>query len=164
MNIEKTIKHYLDIDNNDYKKQLSYFQDLENENIKIFDFQIIQIKSRELFNKGVKEFYEKNYKKALDLFQDSIKLNPANPLALWNILRLKVILDNDIITISNNIKDFKKYKFDYICSTTRNLKSINNPPYFACLFFHFRLNQDTIFFGGFVIRFFLLWLSSIRSF
>jgi len=91
--------------NLDYKEELSYIRSLDLADIKIFDFQIIQLKARELFNQGVKEFHNANFSKALNLFLKSVKINPDNPLSYWNVARLKVILNYETEKIENDYKN-----------------------------------------------------------
>jgi len=82
------------------KKKLGNIISLPSSEIKFFDIRIILLKARELFNRGIKYFYKRQFSRALKLFLESIKLNPENSLAYWNIGRLKVILNankNEII-------------------------------------------------------------------
>jgi len=83
-----------------YKKKLENIISLPVLEINFFDIRIILLKARELFNKGIKYFYKKQFSRALKLFLESSKLNPENPLVYWNIGKLKAILNankNEII-------------------------------------------------------------------
>jgi len=91
--------------NKDYQERLNYIASLYPEDIEIFDFQVILLKARELFNRGVKEFYKKNFLKALSLFLESVKINPKNPLSYWNMARLKVILNYEVEEIENDYRN-----------------------------------------------------------
>lgn len=92
------------IDKN-YKERLSYIEELNSADIKIFDSQIIQLKARELFNQGVKEFHNRNFSKAFNLFLKSVKINPVNPLSYWNVARLKIILNYNVAEIAEDYKN-----------------------------------------------------------
>jgi predicted SAM-dependent methyltransferase len=105
------------IDKNlDYKEKLSYIDSLNPVDIKIFDFQVIQLKARELFNQGIKQFCKGNFLEALDLFSESVKINPANPLSYWNMARLKVILNFGVEKIEN------EYKKSLFLTSDKNIK------------------------------------------
>ncbi len=91
-----------------YEERLSYIKGLNIVEIKIFDFQVIQLKARELFNQGVKQFCKRNFSGALNLFLESVKINPANPLNYWNMARLKIILNYEIEKI---VEDYKNALF-----------------------------------------------------
>jgi predicted SAM-dependent methyltransferase len=88
-----------------HKEELHYIEGLNLSDIKIFDFQIVQLKARELFNQGVKEFHNSNFSKALNLFLKSVKINQDNPLSYWNLARLKVILNYETEKIENDYKN-----------------------------------------------------------
>jgi predicted SAM-dependent methyltransferase len=114
------------IDNDlDYKARFSYIEGLFPVDIKIFDFQIIQFKARELFNQGVKKFSKGNFLEALNLFLESVKINPANPLNYWNMARLKVILGYKEKEIEN---DYRKALFFISDKNIQNkiLRELNN--------------------------------------
>jgi len=104
LEIETFLRDLVD-ENSNFKEKLSYIETLEPANIKIFDFQIIQLKARELFNQGVKEFFRKNFLKALNLFLKSVKINPNSPLSFWNAARLKIILNYKAREIENDYKN-----------------------------------------------------------
>ncbi|MEM5855117.1 MAG: methyltransferase domain-containing protein [Candidatus Aenigmatarchaeota archaeon] len=86
----------------DYKERFSYIINLEPIDIKIFDFYLVCLEAKKLFNIGIKEFYKKNFSKALSLFLKSSKLNPDNPLIYWNIARLGLILKLEKTKIVEN--------------------------------------------------------------
>ncbi|NVM04960.1 MAG: methyltransferase domain-containing protein [Candidatus Helarchaeota archaeon] len=77
----------------DYTQRLSYILNLEPNDIKIFDFELILLQADKLFNIGIKNFHKKNFTQALDCFLKSSRLNPDNYLIYWNIARLGCILD-----------------------------------------------------------------------
>jgi len=119
--------------NKDYQERLNYIASLYPEDIKIFDFQVILIKAREFFNQGVKEFYKRNFPEALNLFLESVKINPKNPLSYWNMARLKIILncerekiENDyknamFLTLNKNIKNEIKLELNNFSNKRLNL-------------------------------------------
>lgn len=76
----------------EYRERLEYISSLPSSHIKIFDFHIISLEAKKLFNLGVKCFYKKEFHKALKLFSKSSKINPDNPLVYWNEARLGSIL------------------------------------------------------------------------
>ena len=58
-----------------------------------------------MFNQGVKEFYNRNFSKALNLFLKSVKINSVNPLSYWNIARLKIILRYNQAEVAEDYKN-----------------------------------------------------------
>ncbi len=84
------------------ERRLEYILNLDSADIKFFDFHLIAGEAERLFYKGVKQFHEKNFLKALNLFQRSSKLNPKNPFVYWNMARLEVILGYEIHMIAGD--------------------------------------------------------------
>lgn len=56
--------------------------------IDFFSEQMLIMKANLLFRQGAKEFILKNYKKAINKFEDSIKLHRDQILSYWNLARL----------------------------------------------------------------------------
>jgi len=106
--LESTIIQCLADENLDYKERLNYIEGLNRANIKIFDFQVIQFEARKLFNRGVKQFCKRNFLEALNLFLESVKINPTNPLNYWNTARLKINLNYETEKI---VEDYKNALF-----------------------------------------------------
>ena len=77
------------------KKRLNYIANLKPADIKIFNSHVVLLEARKFFNKGVREFHKKNFYRSLCSFSRSVKLNPENPLAYWNIARVGAILKRD---------------------------------------------------------------------
>ncbi|NIQ04668.1 MAG: methyltransferase domain-containing protein [Candidatus Korarchaeota archaeon] len=73
-------------------QRMNYLLSLEATNIELFDFQIISLHAKRLFNIGVKKFHNGKLSGALDSTVQSAKILPKNPLAHWNIARLRSIL------------------------------------------------------------------------
>ena len=82
--------------------ELNYLLKIKNEEIKLFNFHVVQHKAIILSNKGIKEFSKKNYKKAIEYFLDSISLFPNNAVPFWNLARLGIITKNN----KNNISEY----------------------------------------------------------
>jgi len=76
----------------EYKERLDYIIKLKPTKIDIFDFYLVLIEAKKLFNIAVKYFHQRKFSKALDLFMRSSRINPDNPLAYWNMARLGCIL------------------------------------------------------------------------
>ena len=95
----------------DYKESLNYVTNLEPTEALIFDFDLVFLEAKKLFNLGVKQFYKKYFTKAMSNLLQSSKLNPDNPLVYWNMARLSLILksENHII-IENYEKALKLAK------------------------------------------------------
>jgi len=95
----------------DYKERLSYITSLEPTDLLIFDFDLVFLEAKKLFNLGVKQFHKGDFTKAMNIFLQSAKINPGNPLVYWNIARLNCILksENHII-IDNYEKALKLIK------------------------------------------------------
>lgn len=74
------------------KERLKYIMHLEPTDIEIFDFYLVCMEAKKLFNMGVKYFLKRRSSKALNLFLKSSKINPDNPLVYWNMARLSCIL------------------------------------------------------------------------
>jgi len=103
--IESMITQCLSDKSLEYEERLSYINGLDPVDIKIFDFEVIQLEARKLFNQGVKQFFKRNFLEALNLFLESVKTNPANPLNYWNIARLRVILHYGVEKIAEDYKN-----------------------------------------------------------
>lgn len=76
----------------DYEERLKYILNLEPTDIFFFDFSLVFLESKKLFNIGVKQFYKEDFNDALKTFLESSKLNPDNALIYWNMARLECIL------------------------------------------------------------------------
>ena len=70
---------------------LEYILSLEAADIDVFNMHVVQLMSRKLFNRGVKEFCRKNCDDSRSLFLESLKLNPENVLCYWNIAQLGIV-------------------------------------------------------------------------
>jgi len=76
----------------EYEERLKYILDLAPSDIKIFDFYLVSLEAKRLFNIGVKYFHKKKFHKALEFFFESSRINPDNPLVYWNMARVGCIL------------------------------------------------------------------------
>lgn len=114
-------------------RRVKYLISLEATDIGIFDFSIVSLYAKRLFNRGIKRFHKKKLSEALEITSQSAKINPANPLVHWNIARLRCILEkgkNKIIQeykqalkLMNKKKNRKKIKkeLNYIKNDKRGL-------------------------------------------
>jgi len=85
-------------------KNFDYIANLNPEDIKIFNFHVVQFKSLILSNRGVKEFYNKNYKKAIESLLNSLALFPDNSIVHWNIAKLGIVTEMDHASIIEHYK------------------------------------------------------------
>jgi len=101
LEVEKIISDILKV-KSDYKERLSYITNLEATEILIFDFDVVFLEAKKLFNLGVRQFHKKDFAKATSTLLQSFKLNPDNPLVFWNMARLDYILKSENHTIIEN--------------------------------------------------------------
>ncbi len=99
-------------------KNLDYITNLNPEDIKIFNFHVVQIKSLILSNIGIKEFYNKDYRKAMESLLNSISLFPDSAITHWNIAKLGIITDMDRVSIKEHYEKSLMLTFD------KNIKNI----------------------------------------
>ncbi|KYK24241.1 hypothetical protein AYK26_06915 [Euryarchaeota archaeon SM23-78] len=76
----------------DYKESLGYIINLKPTETLIFDFSLVFLEAKKLFNLGVKQFHKRDFSRAMLIFTKSSRLNPDNPLVYWNMARLDLIL------------------------------------------------------------------------
>lgn len=111
LQLEELILDILEGGSRYYKERLSYIANLEPTDLLIFDFDLVFLEAKELFNLGVKQFHKKDFTKAMNTFLQSSKINPSNPLVYWNIARLNCILKSgNHIIIDNYEKALKLIK------------------------------------------------------
>ncbi|MEW5760268.1 MAG: methyltransferase domain-containing protein [Candidatus Thermoplasmatota archaeon] len=79
----------------DYKQRLRYIATLPEEDIEIFSYHTVQMRARVLLNKGIKKFHKKEWNEALELFSESSRLYPENPLVHWNLARLCTVVGTE---------------------------------------------------------------------
>lgn len=65
-----------------YRERLEYITNLDPVDVKIFDFYLVSLEARKVFNMAVKQFHEGRFSNALDLFLRSSKLIPTAPCLL----------------------------------------------------------------------------------
>jgi len=87
-----------------YRERLEYITNLDPVDVKIFDFYLVSLEARKVFNMAVKQFHEGRFSNALDLFLRSSKINPDSPLVYWNLARLGRILGLEDHRIIENYK------------------------------------------------------------
>lgn len=75
-------------DLSDYKERLRYIADLKPIHLPVFDFTFVLAEAQKMFNRGVKQFHNKDLAKAQVNFLKSSRMNPDNPLVYWNMARL----------------------------------------------------------------------------
>ena len=92
--LESLILTMLDSES-DYRERLRYIANLKPTEVDIFNFHVIQLKARVLFNMGIRRFHKKEHDNSLELFLSSVKLNPEQTLAYWNLARLGFILKDE---------------------------------------------------------------------
>jgi len=102
LQLEELILDILEDGSGYYKERLSYIINLEPTNTLIFDFDLVFLEAKKLFNLGVKQFHKKDFTKAMDALLQSSKLNPDNPFVYWNMARLGSILKLEKHTIIEN--------------------------------------------------------------
>jgi len=88
--------------------RLLYVKQLKPYPMEFFNFHTIQLKSRILFNRGVKQFHKEENHKAHSLFLESLALNPEQPLVWWNMARLESILGKAGTEIESNYQNALK--------------------------------------------------------
>jgi hypothetical protein len=71
--------------------ELKYIAHTKPEDIKIFNFHVVQLQSMIMSNKGVKEFSKNNPDQAMNYFLDSVRLYCDNPIVYWNLAKLGII-------------------------------------------------------------------------
>lgn len=96
--LESKISKMLDCSNCD---EFKYVSNLEPEEVKVFNFHVVHLRSMILSNMGVKEFSRNNYDKAQTYFLESAKLYPDNHVVYWNLARLGIITNKDKSTIDD---------------------------------------------------------------
>ena len=116
--LDQQESNILNILENSNIKNLEYINNLNSEDIKIFNFHVVQLKSLILSNKGVKEFYNKEYQNAIESLTNSISLFPDNAIAHWNIAKLGIVTKMD----SKNIIDH--YEKSITLTVDKNIKNI----------------------------------------
>jgi predicted SAM-dependent methyltransferase len=97
-----------DRNRSNFKERLGYITNLESRDIVIFDFDLVFLEAKGLFNLGVKQFYKKDFIGGLDSFVESSKINPLNPLVYWNMARLSNILKFEQYKIIENYEKTMK--------------------------------------------------------
>jgi hypothetical protein len=90
--LQSKVTKSIDRSNHD---EFIYIENLETENILIFNFHVVQLQALILSNKGIKEFSKKNYNKSIDYLLDSVQLFSDNQTIYWNLARLFIITDQD---------------------------------------------------------------------
>ncbi len=88
----------------DYKERLKYIESLKSADIEIFNFHVVQLNARILFNLGVKQFCKDEKKLAKESFLKSLRLNPKNPLVYWNLARLGIAEGN----LEGGLENYRK--------------------------------------------------------
>lgn len=73
-------------------RRINYLLNLEATEIDLLDLRIVSVHAKRLFNIGVKKFHNQKLAGALDSTVQSTKILPENPLAHWNIARLRAML------------------------------------------------------------------------
>lgn len=86
----------------EYRDRLEYIISLPTSEIQVFGFHFVQLEARVIFNRDVKYFQAGEHEKAFYLFEDSLKVNPDNPLVYWNLARLGRLLSKGDAWIADN--------------------------------------------------------------
>ena len=94
------------------RERLDYVLGLEPCDTEIFDFSLLQMDAKELFNLGVKHFCHGELADAVEAFLRSSRINPENPLAYWNLARLKRIAGNEAEALENYERAAELYRRD----------------------------------------------------
>jgi predicted SAM-dependent methyltransferase/tetratricopeptide (TPR) repeat protein len=76
----------------DRDKTLQYLLSLEPRHIDLFDMRIVNRDARTLLNLGIRRFSEQGMTEAVESLLESVRLNPMNPVAHWNLARIYVAL------------------------------------------------------------------------
>jgi tetratricopeptide (TPR) repeat protein len=77
------------------RERLDYVLSLEPQETDIFDFSLLLMDAKELFNLGVKQFCHGELADAAEAFLRSSRIDPEEPLTYWNLARLKRIAGNE---------------------------------------------------------------------
>lgn len=75
-------------------RRVEYLLTLDQTNIPLFDFNIISEHAIRHFNIGVKQFHKEKLSEAFKNIKKTIKINPKNPLAYWNLAKLRILLNH----------------------------------------------------------------------
>lgn len=89
-------------DPSDLEERLKYILELEPREIELFDFYLILMEAKKLFNQGVKHFHNNEYTKAMNCLLKSSQINPDQARAYWNIARLHIKLHSEKVKVLEN--------------------------------------------------------------
>ncbi len=66
----------------------NFFETLERNEYDYFCFELVNILSLRASNQGLKYFSNKNYEQAKELFFETLRMQPIDPVSNWNLARL----------------------------------------------------------------------------
>jgi hypothetical protein len=87
--LERTVMETIDRPK-DRDNILDYLHYLEPRPIALLDILLVEQESKERLNVGIRMFSESRMDEAVEALLDSVSLNPANPLAYWNLARIGI--------------------------------------------------------------------------